>query len=47
MKKIGTVDYREIYYINVKDDVTWSTKLPSDSWCAFTVVDADGEELID
>lgn len=45
MKKIGSIDNREIYYINVKDNVTWNTKLPSDNWCAFTVVDSN--ELID
>lgn len=47
MKKIGFIDNREIYYINVKDDVTWNAKLPFDNWCAFTVVNADGRELID
>ena len=47
MKKIGFIDDREVYYINVKDDVTWNAKLPFGNWCAFTVVDADGRELID
>ena len=47
MKKIGSIGDKEIYYINVKDDVTWNAKLPFDNWCAFTAVNADGNSFVD
>lgn len=47
MQKIGTINNREILYLNVRKSDNWAEELPQGNWCVFTIADNDDNELLD
>lgn len=46
MTKIGELNDRQIFYINVRGDLHWFDKLPSSNWLVFTIADTADKELL-
>ena len=46
MTKIGELNGRQIFYINVRVDLHWFNELPLSNWLAFTIADTADKELL-
>ena len=46
MTEIGRLNDRQIFYTNVRADLSWFDKLPSSNWLAFTIADIEDKELL-
>lgn len=46
MTEIGIINNRQIFYINIRTDLEWYTKLPSTNWLAFTIADLKDQNLL-
>ncbi len=47
MEKIGSSSDRDIYYVHTIGNDGWESALPTDNWCAFTMVNTEGSGCID
>lgn len=47
MEKIGSSGNRGIYYVHTTGNDEWASALPTDNWCAFTIVTTEGSGCID
>lgn len=46
MELIGRINYRKIYYLQVRNNPHWKTSLPKSDWVAFIIANEEDEELI-
>jgi len=47
MELLGTVNSRQVFYCNVREEQNWFEQLPITNWIAFTIADNEDQELID
>lgn len=46
MEFIGQIKRRKIYYVQIRNNSEWKSKLPNNDWLAFTITNEEDIELI-
>lgn len=45
MELLGRINRRKIYYVQVRNNPEWKSKLPNNDWVAFTIANKEYEEM--
>lgn len=46
MELIGRIERRKIYYLQIRNNLTWKNSLPKRDWVVFTIANKEDEELV-
>ena len=46
MEFIGRINKRKVYYVQIRNNSAWKSKLPKNDWVAFTIANKEDEELV-